>query len=386
MTSGKSNGNRKLFATFIVVLTAASVVRAEAPASSLSRETRAAAEKAVTRGLEFLVARQGEEGGWEAFGRPHPAITSLAVKALLHDKRYGPDHPAVKRALAFILTFAKPDGGIYVEGEGMRNYHTAVAIMALCKSEEPAHKEAVRKAQAFLKKLQWDEEEQHTRTSAWYGGQGYGQHKRPDLSNTQLMLEALNQSGLPKDDPAYKKAMVFISRCQMLSETNDQPFARGSDDGGFIYTPANDGESKAGNVIVEGKVQLRTYGSMTYAGFKSMLYADVDRKDPRVQRAFEWIRGHYTLDSNPNMPQGQSRQGLFYYFHVFARAMRAWGEEVIVDREGKAHKWREDLCAKIVALQQPDGSWINEEDRWYEGNPHLVTGYAVRALQTALQE
>jgi squalene-hopene/tetraprenyl-beta-curcumene cyclase len=355
-------------------------------ARSLAEETQAEAKgrQAITRGLAFLVASQREDGGWEAFGRTHPAITALVLKCLLEDPAHGPEHPAVRRGLAFLMRFVQPDGGIYVEGEGMRNYHTSVALMALSSIKDPAYAETAQNAQAFLKKLQWDEGEGYGPSTTWYGGQGYGRNKRPDLSNTQLMLEALQQSGLPVDDPAYKKALAFVSRCQMLSETNDQPFARGSDDGGFIYTPANDGESKAGTVVVEGKPRLRSYGSMTYAGFKSMVYADVDRKDVRVQRAYEWIRRHYTLDQNPNMPLAQSKEGLYYFYHVFARALDAWGEEVIVDARGKPHRWREELCLKLVELQQPDGSWVNEEDRWYEGNPHLVTAYAVRALQTAL--
>ena len=93
------------------------------------------------------------------------------------------------------------------------------------------------------------------------GGAGYGKNKRPDLSNTQLMLEALKQSGLPSSDPTYKKALKFIERCQMLSQTNDQPFARGARNGGFIYTAANNGESKAGPEFEAGRQMLRSYGS-----------------------------------------------------------------------------------------------------------------------------
>ncbi|MCH7925963.1 MAG: hypothetical protein IIC51_10560 [Planctomycetes bacterium] len=38
----------------------------------------------------------------------------------------------------------------------------------------------------------------------------------------------------------------------------------------------------------------------------------------------------------------------------------------------------------LVSLQRDDGSWVNDADRWYEGNPQLVTAYALLALQTAL--
>ena len=57
---------------------------------------------------------------------------------------------------------------------------------------------------------------------------------------------------------------------------------------------------------------------------------------------------------------------------------------VITDADGGTHNWREDLCRVLLSKQARDGSWVNEADRWYEGNPHLVTAYAILALQEAL--
>jgi len=343
------------------------------------------AQAAIDRGLRFLVSTQREDGGWEAFGKSHPAITALVIKCLAQDPNYGRGHPATRRGVEFLMRFVQPDGGIYIEDEGQKNYHTSVALMALASVKDPAQAERIKRAQDFLRQLQWDEGEGHEVSSPWYGGQGYGRNKRPDLSNTQLMLEALRDSGLPSDDPAYQRAMVFITRCQMLDATNDQPLADGGSEGGFVYTAANGGESMAGTEVVDGRPRLRSYGSMTYAGFKSMLYAKVSRDDPRVKAAADWISRHYTLDENPNMPGEHSKQGLFYFYHVFARALHAWGEDVLYDHRGQPHSWREDLTNKLVALQRSDGSWVNEADRWLEGNPHLVTAYSVLALQTALE-
>jgi len=340
----------------------------------------------VQKALVYLVAEQETDGGWKAFDKSHPAVTALVVKALAQDADYGPDHPAVRKGTDFVLRFSQPDGGIYVDGEGMPNYHTSVALMAMASLKHPEHAETIRDAQAFLKKLQWDDGEGHETSSPWFGGQGYGKNKRPDLSNTQFMLEALHQSGLSAADPAYERAMVFVRRCQMLGATNDQPFAAESVDGGFVYSPANGGESMAGTEVVGDRPRLRSYGSMTYAGFKSMLYAKINRDDPRVKAAVEWIRRHYTLDHNPNMPAGQSKEGLYYYYYVFAQALRAWGEETLADAAGMAHAWRAELCEKLLSLQRVDGTWVNEADRWYEGNPHLVTAYAVLALQAALDD
>jgi len=379
----------------VVALPGARAPAAGAGAASdrkpLPPQLRKQVDASIARALDYLKSAQGPDGEWVP--QAGPAITAMVGQCFVQHSRYGPEHPIVQRALGYVLKHRQPDGGIYGAGAGLRNYHTSVCLMFLSSlpKSDPQVREARDKAVAFLKKLQWAEHRKDpdgkavTPEHVWYGGAGYGQHKRPDLSNTQMMLEALNQSGLPPSDPTYTKALRFIERCQMLSETNDQPFARHADDGGFIYTPANDGESKGGTVVVDGRPMLRSYGSMTYAGFKSMLYANVSRNDVRVRRALGWIRSHYTLEENPNLPGKQSKQGLYYYYHVFARALKAWGEPALADAKGQKHDWRADLCRKLVSLQHPDGYWVNEADRWMEGLPPLVTAYSVLALQTAIK-
>src|SRR5205823_298821 len=131
-------------------------------------------------------------------------------------------------------------------------------------------------------------------------------------------------AGVPKDDPAIQRALVFINRCQNLpGETNTQPYAQKvapEDKGGFVYNPADADKKDSPQRTPEGG--LRSAGVMTYAGLKSFLYAGVARDDPRVKAAIDWIRKHYTLEENP----GQGTAGLYYYYHTFAKSMDAWGE------------------------------------------------------------
>ena len=145
------------------------------------------------------------------------------------------------------------------------------------------------------------------------------------------------------------------------------------EDGGFYYTPAAGGTSQAGETANGG---LRSYASMTYAGVKSLIYAGVGPKDGRVKAAIEWISKHYDLKSNP----GMGNAGLFYYYHTFAKALSAVGDDALVDSDGKKHNWRGDLIGELTKRQQKNGSWLNENDRWLEGDPSLVTGYALLAL------
>ena len=224
----------------------------------------------------------------------------------------------------------------------------------------------------------------------WFGGAGYGNHSRPDMSNTQMMLDALYEAGLSPDEPAFQKALAFASRTQNLKETNKSEWT--GNDGGFIYTPANGGESMASEVAGEGRYgekistgeprSLRSYGSMTYAGFKSMLYAGLSADDVRVRAAFDWLSKNWTFEENP----GLGPQGLYYYYHTLARALHVAQQDEITDSKGVKHNWREELIQTLLKRQNEDGSWVNaKEERWMENSQILVTVYSVLALEEALK-
>lgn len=120
---------------------------------------------------------------------------------------------------------------------------------------------------------------------------------------------------------------------------------------------------------------------MTYAGFKSMVYAGLSVDDVRVRAAFDWLRHHWTFEENPGLGQ----QGLYYYYHTLSRALFVAQQDTITDADGKTHNWREDLIDAIVKRQADDGSWVNDADRWLEGSPELVTIYCTLALEEALK-
>lgn len=331
------------------------------------------------KAVKYLLAAQQADGGWAS--ETGPGVTALALRALLQEPGIDDSHEAVQRGVAWMLRSQREDGGIYSADGLLKNYESSVALAALAALPRDAHKARLQALQNFLIDNQWDEGEGKSRDDDFYGGAGYGKGKRPDLSNTQIMLEALHDSGLAKDHPVYQKALVFIQRSQMRGESNDRAFARGSTQGGFIYSPANNGESKAGELEFEGRKELRCYGSMTYAGYKSLLYCGLSASDPRVAAALEWIRRNWTLDRNPNMPDSQSGEGLYYYYLAFARALQAGGERIIKDSLGREHDWRGELIMKLAREQKSDGSWVNEQDRWMEGLPALTTAYALLALQ-----
>ncbi|MFT5322354.1 MAG: squalene-hopene/tetraprenyl-beta-curcumene cyclase [Planctomycetaceae bacterium] len=324
------------------------------------------------KAIHFLKLTQSADGTWTTANVP--GITALCVTSLLQSG-VPADDPAVARALNFLTGLVRDDGGIYHPQTQHRNYETSITVLALSAANSNGkYDKIIRNAEKFLRGLQWDEDEEQKPEDPGYGGAGYGKHQRPDLSNTQFLLEALKTAGVKADDPAMQKALRFVSRCQNLeTEHNNTPFAAKIDDGGFYYTPAAGGTSQAG---VDANGGLRSYASMTYAGLKSMIYAGVKKDDPRVKAALTWITKHYSLKDNP----GMGKQGLYYYYHTFAKTLSVLEIDELKESSGTAHNWRSELVATLAKGQKANGSWINEADRWYEGDPNLVTAYGLLAL------
>ena len=359
--------------------------------SSLSALQILQARRLIDAGVAYLVSRREEGGGWSiANGANRPAITALVLKVLLQHPQYGQDSPVVQKGLDVLASYQQPDGGIYNPADGLGNYNTSLAVMALSSVKGPRHLQALDQAMAYLRGEQIVPGSRGPAggtvagDSPMIGGVSYGEHGRPDLSNLGMWVDAMHEAGVSGQDPAMQRALAFVSRLQNRGESNPLAWAQeGPNDGGFVYALTADAkaESKAG----PAGAGLRSYGSMTYVGFKSLLYADVDRDDGRVRAAWDWIRAYWRMDSNPNMPDQQSQEGLYYYYQVLAKTLRAWGQDRVVDAAGAEHNWRAELLEALRLRRQADGSWVNPADRWHEGNPVLVTAYAVLALQEMLR-
>lgn len=329
---------------------------------------RAVVDKAVAA----LKSKQNDDGSF-APQLGGPGITALVAAALVRHG-YGPDEPVVAKALKYLETFVQKDGGIY--SKGLANYTTCVALVAFKDANQGGKYDVlIANAAKYLKTLQNDPgDDSDTR----FGGVGYSGKERPDLSNTQFFVEALLAAGVSKDDPAVKNALKFIGRCQNLpGETNDRPFARktsADDRGGLTYNPADAEDPKNKNRTPAGG--LRSAGTMTYAGLKSFLYAGLSKDDVRVKAAVDWIARHYTLDENP----GAGQAGLYYYYHLFAKALDALGDAKFTDAKNIQHDWKRELFDALKKRQRADGTWINANRAFLEDAPELATAYALLAL------
>ena len=342
------------------------------------------ASAAVTRSLDWLAAQQKPDGSWSESS--FPALTALPLWAFAMS-----DHPRkaeiVAKAAAYLASCAQPDGGVYKKipgkGGGLSNYNTALCMVALHLANNPQYAPLVLRARKFVAAGQ------HFGSDLYEGGMGYDQGTgRPyaDLSDSVIAYEAMRLTQGVEDqrdkgeghaDLDWEAARRFLDRVQ------NKAAAGTNEAGGFAYRPD---ESKAGTTTnAQGVVVFRSYGSMTYAGLLSLIYADVKKGDARVQSAFDWAANHWTLDENP----GMGDEGLFYFYNVLGKSLATYGRDDIPVKGKPAVMWRDALVKKLIALQKIDsksgqGYWINKNNRFWEANDVLVTSYSLIALQAAL--
>lgn len=360
---------RFLFVPCAVALAVALVPAPQGQAAPSAKDIDTVTAKAYAP----LKALQNDDGSF-APKLGGPGVTALVVAGLIRSGK-GPTDPVVANALAYLEKSVQKDGGIYAQR--LANYTTCCSVMALKEANKDGKYDKVLAGAAdFLKKLQSTDDVPESDSA--YGGVGYDGRGRPDLSNTHFFVEALIAAGVSKDDPAIKKAVVYVGRCQNLKgEHNPLPFAAkaaAEDKGGFVYTPSEADAKKGKNVTPAGG--LRSYGSMSYAGLKSLLYAGVGKDDARVKEAVGWIKRNYTVANHP----GQGDAGLYYYYHLFAVGLDAYGESQFTDAKGTRHDWKQDLFNELRRRQAPGGTWVNSNRGFGEDSPELCTAFALLAL------
>ena len=339
-------------------------------------------ERSISRGIKFLLSKQEENGMWGE--EDFPALTALPTAAILVDPRREEGEPIPKEAragLEYLLTNVRFDGGIY--GKGLGSYNTSLSIMALLAAEDPKYTDTILRARRFLVNQQSDYDRDGVADNVFDGGVGYGSRwSHPDLSNTYIALEALAATKkLLAEDPTqpdldWEAAIAFVQNCQHNPPTNKEDWVSKdpADAGSMVYFP---GKSMSEEELQNSsKVLVRGYGSMTYAGLLSFIYADLDKDDPRVAACLGWLQKNFTVDENPRMGQ----EGLYYYLHTMAKGLSVAGIDHITTPGGKKINWRVQLTKKFLNEQADDGSWANENGRWWEKDQVLVTSYALLSL------
>ena len=328
-----------------------------------------ALETAVTNGTAYLIRTQTPEGTWS--DRQMPALTALPLWALTGSGLRSEACEAARRKAAdYVLSTQRPDGGFYIPkpgrgGSGLGNYNTSVCLAALYDS-------GLAPVAPLLKAREYIASSQLTGDDTMAGGFGYDKISRrryADLSNTSYALSAMAKTAALEEmrtdgktvDLDWDRAVKFVA--QLMEK--EGPVAGGA--------ASNARTPQAGtSTNATGKVALRAYGSMTYAAVLSMCAAKLDRGDPRVRQSLEYMTKNWSVEENP----GMGNQGLYYFYDIMARALSAAAVEDV-----GGHRWKEELSAKLLSLQKPDGSWSNDNNRFWESDPVLCTSFALLVLE-----
>jgi squalene-hopene/tetraprenyl-beta-curcumene cyclase len=365
---------------------------------------------AYSRAADWLVSQQDDKGAWKAgpAGKEQPSIayTGLIVAALAEapaDLR-AKYKAAIDKGVGFIVSKQNADGSF---GEGpaggyYKVYTTSISLMALSLAS-PDKKDAIGNARGYIKNNQL--KEGPDKGSLGYGdkepkfenGKLVEKSSIPNLSTTGFAAEGMARSGLPKDDQFWKLVIEYVQKCQNNSETNNDPqfIARlkekglsVGDDGGLFYA-ADPADTKAGTVKLTDKTIIQSYGSMTYDGIKTYLYSGLPKDDPRVKAALDWVRKNYSVEAHPGFAFDVKTRthimGLFYYYLLMARAFDALGEKTFTTFDGKVHKWANELGEQLLKVQKDEKMWVNENMRWQEDSPVLVTSYVLNVLNAVMK-
>lgn len=368
-----------LFAGMTCVLGAENNAQSRADVAAVKSQAIPSSDdvnKAVNRGLDWLVSIQKEDGSWSNSG--FPALTALPLQAFIAS-----DHPRKKeviaKAMKYILSCVQKDGGIYRKSlfpgrGGLGTFNTAICMTAIHMLGDPANVKIIQNARKFVASSQLAGD------SSDNGGFGYnkGWFTSADMMNTSYAVEAMRVTEKVEDlrtNAAQRVDLKWDGVVKFLGRVQNKEEAGNEDAGGFFYKP---GKSMAGTTNTpDGKVVLRSYGTMTYVGLLSMVYANLTKEDGRVRSALDWAMKHWSLEENP----GLGREGMYFFYHVLTRGLTACGVDKITLKDGSSLEWKPQVAQKILSLQRANGSWLNEKGRYWEADPVLVTSYSLISLE-----
>jgi squalene-hopene/tetraprenyl-beta-curcumene cyclase len=391
---------------------------------------------ALAAGLRFLLSQQADDGAWRSqiYGpfKDGGSLTPLALRTLFGvAPRDRLDSNRIVAGISYLVRMVRDDGLIDSTSGNITYpvYTAANAVVVLSRSRNPRHLAARDAWLAELRRRQLVEQLGWQRDDEAYGGWGYSSllPKRPvsgkpatpldepNLSATAFALEALRAAGSREDDPAFRKALRFVQRCQNFSNDRDrdrkvregeapaEPLSdharlggsltlpnraildREFDDGGFFFILHDPIRNKAGGLgrDASGSERFASYGSTTADGLRCLLACGLSTDDPRVAAARRWLRDHFAADSHPGgyaTDREHVREGLFLYY---ARSMAlALASMPATDDASRAEVRRiaSALANELARRQRPDGSWSNPVVSVREDDPLVATPFALEAL------
>ncbi len=281
---------------------------------ALAADFEPARQKAVERGVEFLLGLQRADGSFGSFAEDYRnGATALAAYTLLGAGLSG-EHRAIRRAMLFL------------EEPPVRTYSAGCQLLAYAQVNDPAYDDRMR---AIVDDVEdW-----------WRDGWSYPDGAT-DLSNMQyavLGLWAASKRGLEAPPKVWQNVLRRVRSYQ-------------DDEGGFSYR----GDGKAtGSMTSAGLTVLAlTRGALERAG---ALNSRSERQiDEDLERGIDWMTRHFDVSKNP-MPHG-SDGGENRWFYYWLYGMERVGGLVGRERFGP-RDWHWEGSQALLRLQGAEGGW-----------------------------
>jgi squalene-hopene/tetraprenyl-beta-curcumene cyclase len=359
------------------------------------------APSAHDAGVRYLLGRQDADGAWrsEVYGhfRSGDALTPLVLSALLESGRQEARDPC-RRAADYLARLALPGKEDEPVELSYPSYTAALAASALSRGEfeNERHRKARDACLALVRRLQLAEEGGWPPDDVEYGGWGYssGPPRKPragepasplaeaNLSATVFALEALRAAGIATDDPAIRRGLIFVRRCQNF-HADGKASKPSLDDGGFFFLHHDFERNKAG--LADGGMtpRFRSYGSTTADGLRCLLACGLTKDDPAVRAAIGWLERNFSADHHPGdfAPGTEPRRDALYFYYAasVSRALHTAGVDTPKTSSDPV-RWADALAAELARCQRADGSWSNPANSMREDDQILATSWAVTAL------
>ncbi len=346
-------------------------------------------QRSLARGIEWLVSRQGTDGGWHSttYGqlKDGAAITTLVLDALSRaPAETRQKHlPAIQKAYAF-LDRGLAKSGTISSPDGSLDFPTYAAALWLTAHNRLWRSDEGSSVVDYLLEAQVAEARGFDPQSPSYGGWDFlgskdakGITTGTNISVTRYVLEALalelrrrETGGLPNSairqiTTVTQRALGYCLRCQ-------QP------DGGFAFTcePASL-NNKAAYADEELK-EPRPYATATCDGIQALLACGLAPDDERIAKAVAWLVKRPSLELVPGFEglpaeAGWQRGLRYYYYAGLAAVLPHFSADQSTLR-------RAALVKHVVGLQTKDGNWVNESDRMRENDPLIATAFSITAL------
>lgn len=337
------------------------ILTALAAASTACRRDASGSDDSLEAAVRYLWSQQADDGGFhsQTYGllASGQSLTPFVLNALIAVPESVAPRPrrGVENAIGFIIDHTSGGGILGLHDPASPdypNYATALAVRALIRTGHESV--AAPSMVAALRGQQFAEDNGWHETDAPYGGWGMGGPiRRPpqaghvDLSMTRCVLEALAAAGAGRQDPAFERARVYVSRSQ-------------NPDGGFFFSTVNSETNKAGS----GEDGYASYGTATADGVLALRALGVVETDDALAGAKDWLEARHEPARAPGLdsaPYGGWDEGLrFYYAGTIARAMPHLGV--------------------TLPPSEPDGSFSNPSNLVKEDDPLIATAFAVEAF------